>query len=87
MYWFSIEFGLVKEGGFLKAYGAGLLSSFGELQNSLSGKPEYRPFDPKVTGLQEYPITRYQPVLYVADSFARASEQLLDYAKTLKHIA
>jgi phenylalanine-4-hydroxylase len=88
-YWFSVEFGICKdETGALKAYGAGLLSSFGELQYSLgtdksSGSPEYRPFDPPVTASQKYPITCYQPIYFVADSFSRSCEQMLQFSKTL----
>ena len=82
-YWFTIEFGLCKQGGQVKAYGAGLLSSFGELEYSMSGKPKILAFEPAVTGSQKYPITEYQPVYFLADSFADAQAKLHDYAASI----
>lgn len=72
-----MEFGLCSQEGQLKAYGAGLLSSYGELEYSLSGKPELRPFEPEKTGLQKYPITEYQPVYFVAESFEDAKDKMM----------
>lgn len=82
-YWFTIEFGLCKQDGQIKAYGAGLLSSFGELEYSMSGQPKILPFDPEVTGRQKYPITTYQPVYFLAESFADAQAKLHDYALSI----
>lgn len=72
-----MEFGLCREDGALKAFGAGLLSSFGELQYCLSDKPEVRPFDPATTAIQKYPITEYQPVYFVAESFEDAKNKMM----------
>lgn len=82
-YWFTIEFGLCKQDGQVKAYGAGLLSSFGELEYSMSDKPKILPFEPQVTGSQKYPITEYQPVYFLAESFADAQAKLHDYALSI----
>ena len=76
-YWFTVEFGLCRQGDGVRAFGAGLLSSYGELEYCLSGKPDLRPFDPPVTGDQDYPITEYQPVYFVAESFADATSKLM----------
>jgi len=82
-YWFTIEFGLCREGSGVKAYGAGLLSSYGELQYCLTDKPERRTFDPVKTCLSTYPITEYQPLYYVADSFESAKNKLREFGKSL----
>lgn len=67
---------MCRQNGELKAYGAGLLSSFGELEYCLSDKPMIKEFDPAVTGLQKYPITQYQPIYFVSDSFESAIEKM-----------
>jgi len=79
-YWYTIEFGLCRQNGQLKAYGAGLLSSYGELEYCLTDKPELRPFEPIKTGVQKYPITEYQPLYYVADSFEDAKDKMMQFA-------
>ena len=72
VFWFTIEFGVVHEDGEVRAYGAGLLSSYGEIEEFRSA--EIRPLDIPEMGVLEYDITRYQPILYAADGI----EHLLD---------
>ncbi|XP_051886693.1 tyrosine hydroxylase 2 [Pristis pectinata] len=84
LYWFTIEFGLCKQNGALKAYGAGLLSSYGELMYSLSGEPQYKAFDPEVTALQIYQDQTFQPAYFVAESFEDAKSKLWAYASKIR---
>ncbi|HUE26755.1 MAG TPA: phenylalanine 4-monooxygenase [Solirubrobacteraceae bacterium] len=72
VFWFTIEFGVLYERGELRAYGAGLLSSFGEIEEFRGA--EIRPLEIAAMGVKDYDITRYQPVLYAAGSI----EQLLE---------
>lgn len=83
IYWFTIEFGLCKQGDEIKAFGAGVLSSFGELEYAMSDKPEKRPFDPSLAAATKYPITEYQPIYYVADSFQDAKDKVREFTGTL----
>jgi phenylalanine-4-hydroxylase len=68
VFWFTLEFGVVVEDGALRAYGAGILSSYGELGEFCAMR--MRPLDLREMGTAEYDITRYQPVLYRAESVA-----------------
>lgn len=77
IYWFTIEFGVLREDGELKAYGTGLLSSAGELEAMHSA--ELCPLDLEAAARKEYDPTNFQPVLFCADSFAAMFETLRDY--------
>ena len=83
LYWFTIEYGVLIEDGELRAYGAGLLSSFGELEHSLSGDVEIRPFDPVGAKDTSYPITSYQPLLWSVTSIQEAFEKIDEFVSTL----
>uniref|UniRef100_A0AAY4D8Y2 Tryptophan 5-hydroxylase 2 n=1 Tax=Denticeps clupeoides TaxID=299321 RepID=A0AAY4D8Y2_9TELE len=83
-YFFTIEFGLCKQDGQLRAYGAGLLSSIGELKHALSDKAAVKTFDPKTTCYQECLITTFQEVYFVSESFEEAKEKMREFAKTIK---
>jgi phenylalanine-4-hydroxylase len=77
VYWFTIEFGVLREGGEVKAYGTGLLSSAGELE--ALGGAELRPLDLEEASRAEYDPTRFQPVLFCADSFDATYDALKSF--------
>jgi phenylalanine-4-hydroxylase len=75
LYWYTLEFGVALEDGEVKAYGAGLLSSYGEL-GDLGQRAQLLPFDLDVMARTPYDPTDYQKVLFVAPSFAAMVQQL-----------
>ena len=72
VFWFTVEFGVVVEDGQLRAYGAGILSSYGEIAEFR--QMDLRPLDLGEMGTAEYDITHYQPVLYRAESLDEVRE-------------
>jgi phenylalanine-4-hydroxylase len=72
VFWFTVEFGVVVEDGELRAYGAGILSSYGEIDEFRD--MEHRPIDIAEMGTADYDITKYQPVLYRAESMDEIRE-------------
>ncbi|KAF5401216.1 Phenylalanine hydroxylase, partial [Paragonimus heterotremus] len=76
LFWFTIEFGLCLEEDQLRAVGAGLLSSFGELEHAFSDESEKRPLEPNTTAIQPYDDVGYQPVYFVCQSFELMEKQL-----------
>jgi len=83
LYWFTIEYGVLLQDAELKAYGAGLLSSYGELEHALSGEVEIRVFDPWVAKDTKYPITTYQPLLWSVNSIREAFDRMDEFVGSL----
>lgn len=69
LFWFTVEFGLVKEDGQTKVYGSGLISSQGDCENALGPNCERRPFDLDDVFAQPFEIDRLQDVLFVVEDF------------------
>ncbi|MGV9329915.1 phenylalanine 4-monooxygenase [Streptosporangium sandarakinum] len=66
VFWFTLEFGVMTDQGELRAYGAGILSSYGEIEEFRG--MDVRPLDLAAMGTTKYDITKYQDVLFRADS-------------------
>jgi phenylalanine-4-hydroxylase len=72
VFWFSLEFGVLRENQEVRSYGAGLLSSYGEIQQV--AQADLRPLDIARMGVQTYDITHYQPILFCADGFGEVED-------------
>jgi phenylalanine-4-hydroxylase len=84
LFWFTVEFGLIRESGRLKVYGSGLISSPGESRHSLeSDQVERRPFDMDRVCDTSFEIDHYQPILYVLESFEQLRDAMNTYAGRL----
>jgi phenylalanine-4-hydroxylase len=75
--WFSIEFGLIEEHGQTKVFGAGILSSTGEIPHSLfSADATRRPFVTDTVIATDYDPSQMQKDFFVAPSFAFLRREL-----------
>lgn len=97
LFWFTVEFGLIKEDGKVKVYGSGLVSSHGEAAYSLEGQwekkgantpdcterpvAEWRPFDLDRVCSTNFEINHYQPIYYVLESFEQLRDAMNSYAE------
>jgi len=69
LFWFTVEFGLIREKGCVKVYGSGLISSHGECAHSLSEDCLRRPFDLEDVMAQSFRHDEMQPVLFVIEDY------------------
>ncbi len=82
-YWYTLEFGLVMENGKIKAYGAGLLSSIGEMP-SYENKAELLPFNLDKISRTPFDPTDYQPSLFVAPSIQELENGLMEWLENFE---
>ncbi|HEX6091369.1 MAG TPA: phenylalanine 4-monooxygenase [Gemmatimonadales bacterium] len=69
-FWFTIEFGLMRDARGLKVYGSGLLSSYGEIAHAIDA-PEVQRYPIQLEWVvnQYFEIDHYQPLLFIVESF------------------
>ncbi|SDI04284.1 phenylalanine-4-hydroxylase [Sinosporangium album] len=77
VFWFTLEFGVIAERDELKAYGAGILSSYGEIEEFRG--MDIRPLDLAAMGTTQYDITKYQDVLFRAESLDHLEDVVGDF--------
>jgi phenylalanine-4-hydroxylase len=79
-FWFTIEFGLMRSGDGLRAYGSGLLSSYGEIEHAIdSAEVQRYPIQLEWAINQGFEIDHYQPLFFIVESF----EHLFDLIEQL----
>ncbi|MQA89364.1 MAG: phenylalanine 4-monooxygenase [Gemmatimonas sp.] len=84
-FWFSVEFGLMRERRNLKVYGSGLLSSYGEIEHCIES-PLVQRYDFQLEWVinQSFEIDRYQPLLFVVDGFDHLFELVGELEQWMK---
>jgi phenylalanine-4-hydroxylase len=84
-FWFTVEFGLMREGGETRAYGSGLLSSYGELEHAIASPLVQRyPVQLEWVINQGFEIDHYQPLLFVVGGFGHLFELVNTLERWLK---
>ncbi|GAB3646267.1 hypothetical protein GCM10028791_06090 [Echinicola sediminis] len=84
IYWFTIEFGLIREEGELKIYGAGILSSAGETKFSLSNEPAHIDYDVKRMLQTPYWKDKFQDKYFVIESYEQLYNSIPEIEKRLE---
>jgi phenylalanine-4-hydroxylase len=69
LFWFTVEFGLIREGNGVRVYGSGLISSHADAANALGPTCRHRPFSLDAVLDQPFQIDELQQVLFVVEDF------------------
>ncbi|MCF7687515.1 MAG: phenylalanine 4-monooxygenase [Cephaloticoccus sp.] len=80
IYWFTVEFGLIKNPVGLRIYGNGIISSHGETLHSLTHQVKKLPMIPESIAATPYDIWHFQTTLFVVDSFDQLEQEFSRWA-------
>jgi phenylalanine-4-hydroxylase len=84
IYWFTIEFGLIRENGELRIYGAGILSSAGETKFSLSDEPAHHEYNVEKIMRTPYWKDKFQDKYFIINSYEELFESLPEIEQVLE---
>jgi phenylalanine-4-hydroxylase len=76
LFWYTVEFGVIRQNGKIKLYGSGLISSNGESTNVIEQKPEIRDFELETVLNTTVKVDEFNPVLYAVESFDQIYEAM-----------
>ena len=82
-FWFTVEFGVIRQKGRIKLYGSGLISSHGEGTHVIERRPEIRDFNLDQVLEQKFLVSEEQKVLYAIESFDQMFEAAQEAEKRL----
>jgi phenylalanine-4-hydroxylase len=77
--WFSTEFGLIRENGGIKLFGAGLISGAAELDNVMEGRVPTKPFTIENVILHDKAVWEHNQILFIIESVDQLKEELARY--------
>jgi phenylalanine-4-hydroxylase len=83
LFWYTVEFGVIRQQGKIKLYGSGLISSNGESTHVIEGKTEIRDFDLDTVLNTTVKVDEFNPILYAIESFDQIYEAMQQAAAKL----
>mmetsp|Transcript_38559 Transcript_38559/g.122232 ORF Transcript_38559/g.122232 Transcript_38559/m.122232 type:complete len:261 (+) Transcript_38559:692-1474(+) len=84
VYWHTVEFGVVREGRQAKAFGAGILSSYGEMEHMAHGGAVLKAFDPRAPQPKMSYKDGFQQHYFVLESFEEGARQLREFSEEVR---
>lgn len=85
LYWFTIEFGLIENEDKIMIYGAGIISSLGEVNHVFEDEVEVCPFNLESILNQDFTISDIQDKYYIIDSFSQLYNSISELEEILSH--